>query len=191
MVLLSPPETLRGAETQREFDHVRAVSYRPRPNVSSDERRWRREEIVSRLYREGWGPGDFDVVFELLDPGIVWTAIEGAPDAGTYRGFESVRAYMQDWLDEFDFKQGDDAQIEESIEVGERLVCLQRVAGTGKRSGLRSEIRYACVYAFGADERIVEVKEYATLEQALEAAAGDYDGPRGGIARGAVGPDRR
>jgi ketosteroid isomerase-like protein len=139
--------------------------------MSSEERSGPRREIVSRLYREGWGPGDFDVVRELLDDDIVWTAIEAAPDAGTYRGFESVRAYMQDWLDEFDFNQGDDAQIDESMEVGERLVCLQRVIGTGKRSGLRSEIRYACVYTFGEDERIVEVNEYATVEEALEAAS--------------------
>jgi ketosteroid isomerase-like protein len=139
--------------------------------MSSEERRWRRREIVSRLYREGWGRADFDVVRELLDDDIVWTAIEGAPDAGTYRGFESVRGYMQDWLDEFDFNEGDDAQIEESVEVGERLVCLQRVIGTGKRSGLRSEIRYACLYTFGDDERILEVNEYATLGEALEAAS--------------------
>jgi hypothetical protein len=82
-----------------------------------------------------------------------------------------VRAYMQDWLDEFDFNEGDDTLIEESIEVGDRLVCLQRVSGTGKRSGLRSEIRYACVYTFGGDDRILEVNEYATLEEALEAAS--------------------
>jgi|SRR5215207_1833764 len=138
--------------------------------MSSEERRRRREEIVSRLYREGWGPGDFDVVSELLDADIVWSAIEGAPDAGVYRGLESVCAYMQDWLDEFDFNQGDNARIEQSIEVEERLVCLQRVIGTGKRSGLRSEIRYACVYTFGGDERILEVNEYATLDEALEAA---------------------
>jgi ketosteroid isomerase-like protein len=139
--------------------------------LSGDERRSRRGEAVSRLYREGWGPGDFDVVFELLDPDIVWTAIEGAPDAGTYRGLESVRAYMQDWLEEFDFNAGEDSQIEQSIEVAERLVCRQRVIGTGKRSGLRTEIRYACVYTFGDDERIVEVNEYATLDEALEAAS--------------------
>ena len=139
--------------------------------MSSEERRSRRAEIVSRLYREGWGPGDFEVVSELLAPDVVWTAIEGAPDAGTYRGFESVRAYMQDWLDEFDFNAGDDAQVERSMEVGERLVCQQRVIGTGKRSGLRSEIRYACVYTFGDDEQILEVNEYATWDEALEAAS--------------------
>ena len=139
--------------------------------MMGEERRSRREEIVSRLYREGWAPGDFDVVFELLDAEIVWTAIEEAPDAGTYRGHDGVRAYMQDWLDEFDFNEGDEAAIEQSIEVGGRLVCLQHVVGTGKRSELRSGIRYACVYTFGDDERILEVNEYATMDEALEAAS--------------------
>jgi ketosteroid isomerase-like protein len=130
----------------------------------------RREQIVARLYNEGWALADFDVVFELLDPGIVWTAIEGAPDAGTYRGFEGVRRYMQDWLDDFDF-DGGGCSIEESIEAGDRLVCAQRATATGKGSEVRSELRYACVYTFSDDERILEVNEYATWEEALEAAS--------------------
>ena len=94
------------------------------------------------------------MVFELVDPDVVWTAIEGAPDAGTYRGLESVRAYMQDWLEEFDFDDGEYRQIERSIEVGSVLCAFS-----------------ACVYTFGDDERIVEVNEYATLDEALEAAS--------------------
>jgi ketosteroid isomerase-like protein len=136
----------------------------------SGEDRSRREQIVARLYNEGWARADFDVVFELLDPGVVWTAIEGAPDAGTYRRFDGVRRYMQDWLDDFDF-EGGGCSIEESIEAGDRLVCAQRVTATGKGSEVPSELRYACVYTFGDDERILEVNEYATREEALEAAS--------------------
>ena len=138
--------------------------------MSGEESRSRREQIVARLYNEGWARADFDVVFELLDPGVVWTAIEGAPDAGTYRGFEGVRRYMQDWLDDFDF-EGGGCSIEESIAAGDRLVCAQRATATGKGSEVPSELRYACVYTFGADERILEVNEYATREEALEAAS--------------------
>lgn len=132
----------------------------------SEERRLRRERIVWRLYNEGWLPGDFDLVFDLLDAEIVWTAIEGAPDAGTYRGYDGVRAFMQDWLDDFDFEWW---RLEESIEVGDRLVCLQRARGTGKGSGVTSDISYACVYSFGEAERIVELNEYATWDEALAA----------------------
>jgi ketosteroid isomerase-like protein len=138
--------------------------------LSGEERRSRRESIVTRLYNEGWARGDFAVVFELLDPAVVWSAIEGAPDAGTYRGFESVRAYMEDWLDNFDFERGG-GSIEESVEVGDRLVCVQRVVGIGRGSEVPTEIRYACIYTFGTDELIVEVNEYATRDEALKAAS--------------------
>jgi ketosteroid isomerase-like protein len=130
----------------------------------------RREQIVERLYNEGWARSDFDVVFELLDPAVEWTAIEGAPDAGTYRGFKGVRRYMQDWLDNFHF-EGGGLSIEESIEVGDRLVCVQHVTATGRGSEVRSEIRYACVYTFGDDESVVAVNEYATRDEALKAAS--------------------
>jgi ketosteroid isomerase-like protein len=138
--------------------------------LRNEERRSRRKAIASRLYNEGWARGDFDLVFDLLDPKVVWTAIEGAPDAGTYRGHGGVRRYMQDWLENFDFTGGS-VSIEESIEVGDRLVCVQHVTATGKGSGIRSEIRYACVYAFCDDQRIAEVNEYATREEAMAAAS--------------------
>ena len=141
---------------------------------TEEERRQRRERIVWRLYNEGWFGGNFDLMRELLDPGIVWTAIEDAPDAGTYRGYEGVRTYWQDWLDDFEMHEN---SIEESIEAEDRLVCVQRAATTGKGSGVRSEIHYACVYRFGADERIVELNEYATREEALAAARMEAESP--------------
>jgi ketosteroid isomerase-like protein len=134
---------------------------------TGEERRQRREGIVWRLYNDGWFAGNLELMRDLLDPDIVWTAIEDAPDAGTYRGYEGVRAYWQDWLDDFEMHGG---SIEESIEAGDRLVCVQRAATTGKGSGVRSEIHYACEYTFGPDERIVELNEYATREEALAAA---------------------
>src|SRR5437868_4226516 len=103
-------------------------------------------------------------MLDLLDPGIVWTAIEDAPDAGTYRGYEGVRGYWQDWLDDFDINE---FRIEEAIEAGDQLVCVQRVTTTSKGSGIRTELLYACLYTFGDDERLVEVNEYATREEAL------------------------
>ena len=120
---------------------------------------------ISRLY-EGWTRADLDLALEQLDPGIVWTAIEGAPDAGTYVGREGARAYMQDWLDDFDLHGND---IEEAIEAGDdRLVCVQRARGTGRASGVETELHYTCVYTFRG-ERLGEVHEYATRAEALRA----------------------
>jgi ketosteroid isomerase-like protein len=64
-----------------------------------------------------------------------------------------------------------DFDLEESIEVGDRLVCVQHATGTGKGSGIESEIRYACMYTFGRNGRITEVNEYATREEALAAVS--------------------
>jgi ketosteroid isomerase-like protein len=129
-------------------------------------RKQKRTETVGRLYNEGWAAGNLDLMREILDPAVVWTAIEDAPDAGTYRGYEGVQAYWQDWLDDFDMHP---FRISESIEAGDRIACAQRGETTGKGSGVRSVIDYACVYTFGADERILEVNEYATWDEALDA----------------------
>jgi hypothetical protein len=74
---------------------------------------------------------------------------------------------MQDLLNAFDIGG---LSIEESIEVGDRLVCVQRASATGKGSGVSSEINYACVYRFGEDGRIVEPNEFATRDEAVAAA---------------------
>ena len=126
-----------------------------------------RERIVLRLYNDGWRHADFEVVFELLDPRIVWTAIEEAPDAGTYHGHDAVRGYMQGWLDDFDLGEH---TLLESIEVGGLLVCVQHARTTGKGSGVATDIDYACMYRFGEDDRIVELNEFATRDEAVAAA---------------------
>jgi ketosteroid isomerase-like protein len=48
-------------------------------------------------------------------------------------------------------------------------VCDQVAAGTGKGSGLRTDIHYGAIYSF-SDGRIREIHEYATTQEALEAA---------------------
>jgi ketosteroid isomerase-like protein len=125
-------------------------------------------EQVRRLYNDGWMAGNLDLALQLLHPEIVWTAIESAPDAGTRTGLDECRVYMEDWLEDFDF----DAHVNEEAGVAPdgRLVCANHGVGTGKGSGIRTEIRYAGTYRFADDGRIVEIHEYATLDEALEAA---------------------
>jgi len=125
-------------------------------------------EQVRRLYNDGWMAGNLDLVLQLLHPEIVWTAIESAPDAGTRTGLDECRVYMEDWLEDFDFESH--AIEAAGVALDERLVCANHAVGTGKGSGARTEIRYAGIYRFADDGRIVEIHEYATLDEALEAA---------------------
>lgn len=119
-------------------------------------------EIINRLYNEGWATGNLDVALAQLHPDIVWTAMESAPDAGTRRGHDEARAYMQDWTDDFDMESG---MLTDPVERGDSVVCTHRGAATGKGSGLRTEIVYCAFYAFDGD-KIVRIHEYATREEA-------------------------
>ncbi len=74
---------------------------------------------------------------------------------------------MQDWIDDFILEP---PVIEAAgAAPSGRLVCPGLVA-TGKGSGVRTEIRYAADYSFADDGRIIEIHEYATVAEALEAA---------------------
>ena len=82
-------------------------------------------------------------------------------------GKEAVRAYLQDWLDMFD-----DFKIEpvESIDAGgDRVVVVQRVGGRAKLSGVETEMDVPVVYTI-RDGKIAVGREYATRQEALEAA---------------------
>jgi ketosteroid isomerase-like protein len=123
---------------------------------------------IRRLYSEGWMAGDLDLALDLLHPEIVWTAIESAPDAGKRTGHDECRAYMEDWLADFDLESH--SSQEAGVAPDGRLVCANHGVGTGKGSGLRTEMRYAGTYRFADDGRITEIHEYATLDEALKAA---------------------
>jgi ketosteroid isomerase-like protein len=123
--------------------------------------------MVQRLLNDCWMSADLGLVPEVLDPEVVWTAIDSAPDAGTRRGHAGAREYMNDWIDGFDLHP---MAIEPAGTASDaRLVCALHGAATEKRSGLTVEIHFAGVFRFASDGRISEVHEYAALEEALEA----------------------
>jgi ketosteroid isomerase-like protein len=124
-------------------------------------------ETVARLYNECWGSGRLELVPEILHPDIVWTAIESAPDSGTRRGHAECRAYMNDWLESFDLEA---MPIEEArLAADGRLVCALHGVGTEKRTGLTTDIHFAAAFGFAPDGRLVEIHEYASHQEALEA----------------------
>lgn len=125
-------------------------------------------EIVARLYNECWSPGKLELVPEILHPDIVWTAVESAPDSGTRRGHAECRAYMNEWLESFDLET---MPMEEARSAPDgRLVCALHGVGTEKRTGLTTEIRFGAAFGFASDGRLVDIREYATYQEALEAA---------------------
>jgi ketosteroid isomerase-like protein len=129
-------------------------------------------ELVRRFF-ESFNPairiGELhSVLDEFLDPDIDWRAVEGAiDDVGGMRGIGAVRHYIDDWLDMFD-----DLAVtpDEFIEVdADRVLVPQRLSGRARQSGIETQLRLAVLYTIRGG-RLVKVREYATKEEAFEAA---------------------
>jgi ketosteroid isomerase-like protein len=123
-------------------------------------------EVVRRMLQAS-ADGGLDAAAEFWDAQINWRAAEGAPDdAGPISGVDAMRAYAQDWLDDFDELR---VEAEELIDAGEQVVAVQRIRGRAKASGIETDLRYAVVYTI-RNGKIVRGREYWERAQALEAA---------------------
>ncbi len=109
---------------------------------------------------------DWDALFELVGPDIVWEVRSDFPDAGIYTGYEGMRR----WSDAFD------EAVEETwyrpldyIHVGSHVVVPLRWGGVGIGSGAAFAEREETWVFTVREGRIRHVREYGTKEEALEA----------------------
>jgi ketosteroid isomerase-like protein len=109
-----------------------------------------------------------DRVAEFWDPDIDWRAIEGAPDdIGVFKGRASLRHYYEQWYETFDELRGEPKEL---IDAGnDRVVAVMSVTGRMKGSEAEVEMRLGVVYTV-RNGLIVRGREYATRDQALQAA---------------------
>lgn len=109
--------------------------------------------------------GAWDVLFELLDPQIVWETTGEFADSGLYHGHKGVRemiAEVSDDLADVHFEVG-------KLQASEDEVVANVVwRGRGKRSGAPVERRFVTVTSF-RDEKVVRVRSFADRPQALQA----------------------
>ena len=122
---------------------------------------------VVRAAMDAW-PRGLDALAEFWTDDIDHRAIEGAlDDRGPMQGKEAVQDYLQDWLDMFDPLTAEPLELIDA--GGDEVVAVVRFGGRAKLSGVETEITFAIVYAV-RDGKIARGREYATREQALEAA---------------------
>jgi ketosteroid isomerase-like protein len=121
-----------------------------------------------RAALDAMGRGGLDALAEHWTDDVDHRAIEGAiDDRGPMHGKEAVRAYMQDWFDTFD---GFAVQPKELIDAGEdQVVAVLRISGRARQSGVEADLTFATLYTL-RDEKIARGREYATREEALQAA---------------------
>jgi uncharacterized protein len=110
--------------------------------------------------------GDVDGFLARTRPDFEWKVLEASPLAGTYRGREEVRRYIEEWLDTFD---GVRLGIERLMELEDRVLVVVRGSARGKASGV--EVRNHFCQLWTISEGVpARMHEYATSEEALEAA---------------------
>jgi ketosteroid isomerase-like protein len=110
---------------------------------------------------------DWEALWELVGPDIVWEVRSDFPDAGVYAGHEGIRrlsaafdeAVEKTWYRPLEY-----------IHVGTHVVVVPlRWGGVGIGSGAAFAEREETWVFTLRDGRICHVKEYGTKKQALEA----------------------
>jgi uncharacterized protein len=123
-------------------------------------------EIVRRSLA-AYDSGGLDAVAEFWHPDIDWRAVEGyLDDVGLIRGPDGLRQYYRQWEETFDAGR---TEIEELIDASDQVIAVVRSFGRMKGSDAEIDIRYAVVISI-RDGKIASGREYATREEALEAA---------------------
>jgi ketosteroid isomerase-like protein len=122
-------------------------------------------EAVRGVY-ERWSRGDFAASLELLDPEAVFVVRSPLPEAGRYKGLESLRHYTREFLEPWTRIT---IEAEEYTPAGENVLVAVRQCGEGSGSGVVTELRYFHVWSFRGG-RAVGLETIQERAEALEAA---------------------
>jgi len=123
------------------------------------------EETVRRIY-EGWSGGDFTARVDLWHPDALLVLNPEFPDSGNYVGLEQIASYMREFLEPWELLTISPGEIV----AGENVVVAAVVQrGTGRQSGLETELRYFQVWTLRND-RVARLENVREREDALEAA---------------------
>jgi len=122
-------------------------------------------ELARRGY-ELFNARDLSAFFALFDSTFVYRNRTDEPDARVFRGLEDYMGYVASLFDTFDYLRFD---VHEVVDLGEQVVVVTDPLGRGRESG--ADVRGAYVFLWTIrDGRAIDVREYATKEEALEAA---------------------
>jgi uncharacterized protein len=122
-------------------------------------------EVVRSLY-EAFDSNDTDAATRLTDPDVEWTTAERVPHAGTYRGRDRVRQFLEDQRAPFaEFL----IEPEEFFERGDQVVAFLRIRARPAGSDAVVELRIGHLWTV-RDGRVLRGWSYPERENALEAA---------------------
>jgi ketosteroid isomerase-like protein len=128
------------------------------------------QENVDAIRRSNhaFNEGDLEGALQLFDSDAVYYEQPGNPlDTGeVLRGLDQIRESVSSYIAQFpDFR----SEIDELLEAGDKVVCVQRWTGTGRGSGIPTELAEVVVHTFEKG-KVTEARVYPDRASALEAA---------------------
>jgi ketosteroid isomerase-like protein len=121
-------------------------------------------DVVRRLYA-AMRMVDASAVIEYIDPDAEWIPDRRVGE-GPIRGRESLFEFFTDRASMFGELE---IEVEELVELGDRVLVFLRLSGSGAASGAGFEIRIAHLWTFH-DGILVRGEGYANRDEALAAA---------------------
>ena len=110
----------------------------------------RNVDRLRRVYAE-WERGNFRAGGELFADEIVFVpAVDAPPESGR----DAVAAYMRDFLSQWDEFT---VSAEEFVDGGETVLVTERQTGTGRESGVATEMVFYAAWSF-RDGEVVRVR---------------------------------
>ncbi|HMD55913.1 MAG TPA: nuclear transport factor 2 family protein [Solirubrobacteraceae bacterium] len=120
-------------------------------------------ELVRAGYEEANRLGE--PAWWFLAPDIEWHTRADLPDSEVYRGHDAVRALFQEWTNAFEDARFD---IQDVLDRGDYVVVPTVLRG--RIRGSADEVAMPETHVLKIrDGMAVELREYATLDEALEA----------------------
>jgi ketosteroid isomerase-like protein len=108
-----------------------------------------------------------DAAAAYYDPAVVLDNTQSPfPDAGVYRGLDSVRGWFDGLADAFG---NISYEIETSRDLGDQVAVLLRVRGRAPHTGIEIDYRFAPLITV-RNGKIVRIDRFAGFDEALEAA---------------------
>jgi ketosteroid isomerase-like protein len=119
---------------------------------------------VARAAFEAWSRGDLDAWLADADPEIEWFVLPDAPDPGPHRGRNVISERASLWREMLALR----GEVLEYIDAGEYVIMPIRMRGRPPGSDADVVLDEVYVSKF-RDGKVVELREYRTKAEALEA----------------------
>jgi ketosteroid isomerase-like protein len=113
-----------------------------------------------------------ELQWESVDPEVE-VHDHDIPDAGTYRGHDGYRKWLEDWGEAWDSFS---MEPERWIDAGDQVVLIFQMTARGKGSGVEVKRRDAIVWTV-SDGKTVRIDYYNNEAQALEATGSSEERP--------------